>query len=157
MYIFLFKEVQMTNLRKQFGEYLIYSLSVLLLISLLLAFIVDCISRGSFTESINFISNKGFTFLFNVLIISLTLSITLLTKKKTFSYSVISVIWVIAAIGNNILLNLRGTPLTGSDLKLVKSGLKIINNYMSKKRNFIYSYSFIFHLNFTSSYFYLCS
>ncbi|WP_294388856.1 LTA synthase family protein [uncultured Clostridium sp.] len=123
----------MTNLRKQFGEYLIYPLSVLLLISLLLAFIVDCISRGSFTESINFISNKGFTFLFNVLIISLTLSITLLTKKKTFSYSVISVIWVIAAIGNNILLNLRGTPLTGSDLKLVKSGLKIINNYMSKK------------------------
>ena len=123
----------MTNLRKQFGEYLIYPLSVLLLISLLLAFIVDCISRGSFTESINFISNKGFTFLFNVLIISLTLSITLLTKRKTFSYSVISVIWVIAAIGNNILLNLRGTPLTGSDLKLVKSGLKIINNYMSKK------------------------
>ena len=123
----------MNNNKKKLLECLIYPLTILSLISLLLTFIVDCISRGSFTESINFISNKSFTFLFNALIISLTLSITLLTKRRTFSYSVISTIWVIAAIGNNVLLNLRGTPLTGSDLKLIKSGLKIINNYMSKK------------------------
>ena len=50
-----------------------------------------------------------------------------------FYYSVISAIWIIAATGNNIVLSLRGTPLTGSDLKLIKSGLKLINNYMSKK------------------------
>ena len=31
------------------------------------------------------------------------------------------------------MLNLRGTPLTGSYLKLIKSGLKLINNYMSKQ------------------------
>lgn len=123
----------MNNNRKKLLECLIYPITILLLISLLLTFIVDCISRGSFTESINFISNKSVTFLFNALITSLTLSITLLTKRRTFSYSVISTIWVIAAIGNKLLLNLRGTPLTGSDLKLIKSGLKIINNYMSKK------------------------
>lgn len=123
----------MNKNKKKLLECLIYPLTILSLISLLLTFIVDCISRGSFTESINFISNKSFTFLFNALIISLTLSITLLTKRRTFSYSVISTIWIIAAIGNNVLLNLRGTPLTGSDLKLIKSGLKIINNYMSKK------------------------
>ena len=45
----------------------------------------------------------------------------------------ISFIWIIAAIGNNVLIHLRGTPLTGSDLKLIKSGLTLINNYMSKK------------------------
>ena len=127
----------MNNNRKKLLEYLIYPLSLLLLMSLLLTFVVDCISRGSISESMNFISEKGITFLFNALIILLTLSITLLTKRKIFSYSVISVIWVIVAIGNNILLNLRGTPLTGSDLKLVKSGLKIINNYMSKKKFYI--------------------
>ena len=123
----------MNNNRKKLLEYLIYPLSLLLLMSLLLTFVVDCISRGSISESMNFISEKSITFLFNALIILLTLSITLLTKRKIFSYSVISAIWVIAAIGYNILLNLRGTPLTGSDLKLIKSGLKIINNYMSKK------------------------
>lgn len=50
-----------------------------------------------------------------------------------FCYSIISAIWIIAATANNIVLNLRGTPLTGSDLKLIKSGLKLINNYMSKE------------------------
>ncbi len=121
-----------TNKKKLF-EYLIYPISILILVSLLLAFVVDSISRGSISESINFISNKGITFLFNALIILLTLSITLLTKRKMFYYSVISAIWIIAATGNNIVLSLRGTPLTGSDLKLIKSGLKLINNYMSKK------------------------
>lgn len=123
----------MNNKTKRIFEYLIYPLSILILVSLLLAFVVDSISRGSISESINFISNKGITFLFNALIILLTLSITLLTKRKMFFYSVISAIWIIAATGNNILLKLRGTPLTGSDLKLIKSGLKLINNYMSKK------------------------
>ena len=124
-----------TNKKKLF-EYLIYPISILILVSLLLAFVVDSISRGSISESINFISNKGITFLFNALIILLTLSITLLTKRKMFYYSVISAIWIIAATGNNIVLSLRGTPLTGSDLKLIKSGLKLINNYMSKKEGF---------------------
>lgn len=123
----------MNNNTKKLFEYLIYPISILILVSLLLAFVVDSISRGSISESINFISNKGITFLFNALIILLTLSITLLTKRKTFSYAIISTLWLIAATGNNILLNLRGTPLTGSDLKLIKSGLKLINNYMSKK------------------------
>lgn len=123
----------MNNSTKRFLEYLIYPLSVLILLSLLLAFIVDSISRGSISESIDFISNRGITFLFNALIILLTFSITLLTKRKMFYYCVISTLWIIAATSNNILLNLRGTPLTGSDLKLIKSGLKLINNYMSKE------------------------
>ena len=123
----------MDNKQKKLFEYLIYPLSIIILISLLLAFAVDSISRGSISESIDFISNKGTTFLFNALIILLTLSITLLIKRKTFSYCIISTVWIIAAIGNNILLNLRGTPLTGSDLKLIKSGIKLMDNYMSKK------------------------
>ena len=123
----------MNNILKKLLEYLAYPLLMLVIVSLLLTFVVDSISRGSISESFNFISSKEITFLFNTLIIFLTLSITLLTKRKTFSYCLISFIWIIISIGNNILLNLRGTPLTGSDLKLVKSGLKIINNYMSKK------------------------
>ena len=58
----------MNNNRKKLLEYLIYPLSLLLLMSLLLTFVVDCISRGSISESMNFISEKGITFLFNALI-----------------------------------------------------------------------------------------
>ena len=123
----------MNNILKKLLEYLSYPLLMLVIVSLLLTFVVDSISRGSISESFNFISSKEITFLFNTLIIFLTLSITLLTKRKTFYYCLISFIWIIIATGNKILLNLRGTPLTGSDLKLIKSGLKLINNYMSKQ------------------------
>ena len=123
----------MNNILKKLLEYLAYPLLMLVIVSLLLTFVVDSISRGSISESFNFISSKEITFLFNTLIIFLTLSITLLTKRKIFSYCLISFIWIIIAIGNKILLSLRGTPLNGSDLKLIKSGLKLINNYMSKQ------------------------
>ena len=35
-------------------------------------------------------------------------------------------------VGNNILLKLRCTPLTGNDFRLIKSGLKIIDTYLTK-------------------------
>ena len=133
MYILYLRGRKINNILKKLLEYLAYPLLMLVIVSLLLTFVVDSISRGSISESFNFISSKEITFLFNTLIIFLTLSITLLTKRKTFSYCLISFIWIIISIGNKILLNLRGTPLTGSDLKLIKSGLKLINNYMSKQ------------------------
>lgn len=45
----------------------------------------------------------------------------------------LSAIWLGLSITNNILLKLRGVPLTGSDFKLIESGLKIIDTYLSKE------------------------
>lgn len=42
-------------------------------------------------------------------------------------------LWICISIGNNILLNLRGTPLTGNDFRLINSALQIIDNYLTKK------------------------
>lgn len=123
----------MNSKQKKFFDYILTPTVILILISLLLTVIVDSISRGSIYESLNFIKNRHMTFLFNSTIVLITLSITLLTKRKIFSYSMISSIWIISAISNNIIVNLRGTPLTGNDLRLIKSGLKLINNYLSKK------------------------
>lgn len=123
----------MNSKQKKFFDYILTPTVILILISLLLTVIVDSISRGSIYESLNFIKNRHMTFLFNSTIVLITLSITLLTKRKIFSYSMISSIWIISAISNNVIVNLRGTPLTGNDLRLIKSGLKLINNYLSNK------------------------
>lgn len=45
----------------------------------------------------------------------------------------LSAIWLGLSITNNILLKLRGVPLTGSDFKLIESGLKIIDTYLIKE------------------------
>ena len=92
-------------------NYLKSPISILILISLALTFIVETISSGSIKLSISFIYNNLLTFLFNALIILLTLSITLLVRRKIFTYSLLSMLWICISIGNNILLNLRGTPL----------------------------------------------
>ena len=123
----------MNSKPKKIFDYILSPTIILILISLLLTVIVDSISRGSMYESLNFIKNRHMTFLFNSTIVLITLSITLLTKRKIFSYSIISSIWIISAISNNVIVNLRGTPLTGNDLRLIKSGLKLINNYLSNK------------------------
>ena len=123
----------MNSKPKKIFDYILSPTIILILISLLLTVIVDSISRGSIYESLNFIKNRHMTFLFNSTIVLITLSITLLTKRKIFSYSIISSIWIISAISNNVIVNLRGTPLTGNDLRLIKSGLKLINNYLSNK------------------------
>lgn len=123
----------MNSKTKKIFDYILSPTIILILISLLLTVIVDSISRGSIYESLNFIKNRHMTFLFNSTIVLITLSITLLTKRKIFSYSIISSIWIISAISNNVIVNLRGTPLTGNDLRLIKSGLKLINNYLSNK------------------------
>lgn len=123
----------MNSKPKKIFDYILSPTIILILISLLLTVIVDSISRGSIYESLNFIKNRPMTFLFNSTIVLITLSITLLTKRKIFSYSIISSIWIISAISNNVIVNLRGTPLTGNDLRLIKSGLKLINNYLSNK------------------------
>lgn len=123
----------MNDKLKKILNYLVNPIGILLLFSLCLTFAVDAISRGSISLTTTYISKHGLTFLFNALVILLTLSITLLIRRKYFAYLLLSAIWLGLSITNNILLKLRGVPLTGSDFKLIESGLKIIDTYLSKE------------------------
>ena len=123
----------MNDKLKKILNYLINPIGILMLFSLCLTFAVDAISRGSISLTTTYISKHGLTFLFNALVILLTLSITLLIRRKYFAYLLLSAIWLGLSITNNILLKLRGVPLTGSDFKLIESGLKIIDTYLSKE------------------------
>lgn len=123
----------MNDKLKKILNYLINPIGILMLFSLCLTFTVDAISRDSISLTTTYISKHGLTFLFNALVILLTLSITLLIRRKYFAYLLLSAIWLGLSITNNILLKLRGVPLTGSDFKLIESGLKIIDTYLSKE------------------------
>ena len=123
------------RIRKVFTvEKFFNSYTILILFSILLTFIIELISRGSFALAKNFVLNSSITFLYNVFLVMITLSIVLLFKRRIFGYFIISTIWLGLSTANNILKNLRGTPLAGSDLKLIKSGLSIIDSYFSKKQ-----------------------
>ena len=52
----------------------ILNIFIFIVYSILLTFFIDCISRSSFNEAFNFLTNSFNIFLYNVLIIVLTLS-----------------------------------------------------------------------------------
>jgi len=60
-----------------------------------------------------------------------TLSLALLFKKKIFTYTFVSVLWLSSGIVDFVVLAARKTPFTAMDLYLIKDAIKIIPNYMN--------------------------
>lgn len=92
---------------------------------------MDVMLRGEISDSWNYIHEYFNRFLFNASIIFLTFTPSFLFKKRYFYISLTTIIWLVLSIANSVILNLRGTPLTGGDLKMMKSGLSIATQYLT--------------------------
>ena len=55
-----------------------------------------------------------------------------LFKRRFFVFTFVSILWTSFSIANSMLLKMRGTPLTSSDVKIIKSGIAIMDQYLSK-------------------------
>lgn len=104
----------------------------LILLSTIIAFTVDSLSRNSMEKTFEFIKINPLAFLFSLLIIMLSLSIVLLFKRRIFGYTIISSIWIIGGVANNIIMKFRNTPLTASDLRMTGNALKLLDSYLTK-------------------------
>lgn len=109
----------------------IIQVSILLLFSNFLLFIIESISRGGVSISFIYLRENFDTFFYNSLIALLTLSPFVFLKKRIFYIGLASISWILLAIGNNVLLTLRGTPLTGSDFGMIKNAIELIPKYFS--------------------------
>lgn len=108
-----------------------YPILQLLAFSVGLIMILEILSRRSIIKGFGFILANPFMFLFNVLIILFTLSVTLMTNRKQFLLLFISFAWLGLGITNFVLLSYRTTPLTAMDFYLLKSVFSIINVYLN--------------------------
>ncbi|MEG2199022.1 MAG: LTA synthase family protein [Anaerovorax sp.] len=118
-------------LREFPDKYMHNSLTVCVVLSLVLNFTIESISRRSPLKCFVYIFDSPMTFLFNALIIGATLSVAFLVKRRIFIYLVVSVVWLGLGITNGVILGFRTTPFTVTDLSLADAGLSIITNYMS--------------------------
>lgn len=102
--------------------------------NLLTAFVMNLfleyMGRKSMAGVLDFIQERTFVFLFNVLILFMFLAVVFIARKKKFTYVVVTGFWVVIGIVNGIVLNGRKTPFTAVDLTLVKSILPILNSYL---------------------------
>lgn len=111
-----------------YNKHIIY---MYIVISILLNLGIEMMARGSVLKGIYFLIASPYIFICNAIIILMTLSFTLLVRRRFFGIGVVSVIWIIFGISNAVLLANRVTPFTAVDLMLIDSALGVMNKYFS--------------------------
>ncbi len=114
--------------KKAYNKHIIY---LYVVTSLLINLFLEMCARHSFMEGIYFLIGSPYVFICNSLIILITLSVTLLMRRRIFGISLISFIWIVLGISNSVLLANRVTPFTATDLAMIDNALGVVNKYFS--------------------------
>ena len=101
------------------------------LLAILLNITVEALSRHSFIKSLGHIIENPLAFIYNCLLIFLTLSVVAFFKKRIFVGFLVAAFWLFFGVANCIMLLFRVTPFTAPDMKNMTDGLRIIDQYMS--------------------------
>ncbi len=92
-------------------------------------FLIEVLARGSLIQGLYYVISSPYVFLVNVLIVLMTLSVTLLMRRRFFGLALISLIWIIFGVSNCILMANRVTPFTAVDLMLIDSAFDVLDKY----------------------------
>ncbi len=103
-----------------------------LLLAFVLNLVMECLGRRNPIDGIIYLFTNPIMFLYNVLIIMMTLSVALLFKRRVFIAFLISLIWLGCAVANCVLLGFRTTPFSAIDLTMISYALSIIDIYLTK-------------------------
>ena len=118
---------------KEFSKKYLYNYYFLCIASAFVVnLLIECFSRHSIGDAFSYMIQSPIVFIYNSLLILLTLSVTLLVRRKMFMLTTISLIWLTGGITNGIVLNNRVTPFTANELKLISSTFDILQKYFTK-------------------------
>ncbi|WP_099468676.1 LTA synthase family protein [Konateibacter massiliensis] len=108
-----------------------FSLVAFALLSLGIYFLIEVFSRHSILEAFAYMTKSPVIFLYNASMIFTTFMIVYLFKRRLFATTIIGTIWLTMGITNGVILAMRVTPFTGTDLTLVANALSLIDAYLS--------------------------
>lgn len=100
-------------------------------ISLVVNLIIETFSRHSLIAGISHIFNHPVFFIYNSLVIFLTLCIGLFLKKRNSWIVFISTVWLVLGGINGIVLFFRVTPMSLIDFAIAKSGITMLHIYLN--------------------------
>lgn len=95
-----------------------------------LYFVIEAISRHSFSAAWEFMTKRPLVFAYNTAFIFTTMLIVYLFRRRVFWRVVVSVFWLFLGAVNGILLMNRVTPFTGPDLHMLTDGIEIMQKYL---------------------------
>lgn len=93
-------------------------------------FIIESMSRHSVIAGFEHVFETPVVFFYNSLIIMLTLSFSLLFRRRVFGVVLLSAPWLICGLINSVVLTYRVTPLGAIDFQVAK--LSLILMYLTK-------------------------
>lgn len=106
-------------------------LILFLLLSFILNLVVEILSRRTIIGGFSFLIFSPLKFLYNMMLVFLSLTLATLFRRRYFAISLISIIWLGLGITNCVVLGFRTTPLGAIDFKIITSAFDIIPVYLS--------------------------
>ncbi len=103
-----------------------------LLLACILNFVLEVLSRHSFSKALAFIGASPMVFLYNAIIIFVTLSLVMFAKRKVFATVFVCAAWIISAFANYIVLCFRTTPFSAVDVLMIRNVMTMLDKYMTK-------------------------
>lgn len=97
----------------------------------LLVLVIETLNHKSLVGGVQYMLERPLLFLFNTLIIMLTISMALFFKREIFVFTMISAVWLIFGIVNFIILQIRVTPFSAVDITLLESAISVSGHYLN--------------------------
>ena len=114
-----------------------YAVLLQLVGSFVLYFLIESMSRHSFSEALIFLDESTKVFFYNTLLIFVTTLPVFLFKRRAFWRTLVFTVWMFLGAANGFILANRVTPLTGPDFRMIKEGAKVLTKYMSQAMSIV--------------------
>ncbi|MDF2803915.1 MAG: Arylsulfatase [Anaerocolumna sp.] len=108
-----------------------YRIFQIIFFALCITLMIEILSRRSIINGIVFVFANPIIFLFNMLIVMLTLSLSFLFARRQFSLIAISVVWLGLGIANGVVLCFRLTPLSAMDFYNITPSTNLVPGYLN--------------------------
>ena len=120
------------NIFSKIKDYLNKNLPVGLgLLAIVVNLVIEMLSRHSFFAGFVFMFTHPLRFIYGALVIGFTLSLALLFKRRVFSLTFITGIWLVMGVTNCIVRVFRHTPFTAQDFRLIPYAYQVAPVYLS--------------------------
>jgi phosphoglycerol transferase MdoB-like AlkP superfamily enzyme len=122
----------MNKAKEFYLKYFHNALGFSVALAFVLNFAIESFSRKGIAPAFIFMNDHTLVFLYNAFIIFAILSISILFRRRVFMFSLLGTILLTGGIANFVIVSKRMTPFTVYDIMVVKEGLSIATNYLSK-------------------------
>ncbi|MBQ4361905.1 MAG: sulfatase-like hydrolase/transferase [Lachnospiraceae bacterium] len=108
-----------------------FSVLFTILLAVMINLIIEILSRHSAIQAFRYLTGSPLVFLYNTYLITVTLCLAYIFKRRTFVRALVSIVWLLIGLINGALLLKRVTPFNAQDLKAVSEAAAVATRYFS--------------------------